>query len=313
MTVSVLALAGGVGGAKLALGLSRVLPPERLTIVVNTGDDEEFYGLHVSPDLDTVMYTLASLVNTDTGWGVAGDSFNALEALKAYGVPAWFNLGDRDLATHLRRSELLREGHTLSQVTETLCCTLGIRHRVVPMSDDRVRTIVETDEGDLPFQVYFVKRRCEPVVGGLRYEGAEDAMPSPHFKAVLKDPELLGVVLCPSNPFLSIAPILAVSGVREQLATMQGTRVVVSPIVGGEALRGPAAKIMGELGHEVSCVGVAKQYVGLCDIFVIDDVDKEHAEAIAALGMRPEVCPTVMVSEEDKIRLARHIFGLLGG
>ena len=313
MTVSVLALAGGVGGAKLALGLSRVLSPERLTIVVNTGDDEEFYGLHVSPDLDTVMYTLASLVNPDTGWGVAGDSFNALEALKAYGVPAWFNLGDRDLATHLRRSELLRKGHTLSQVTETLCRALGVKNQVVPMSDDRVRTIVETDEGNLPFQVYFVKRRCEPKVKGLRYEGAEDATPSPHFMAALKDPELSGVVLCPSNSFLSIAPILAVSGVREQLATVQGTRVVVSPIVGGEALRGPAAKIMDELGHEVSCVGVAKQYVGLCDIFVIDEVDQGHAEAIAALGMRPEVCPTVMESEEDKIRLARHIFGLLGG
>ncbi len=313
MTVSVLALAGGVGGAKLGLGLSRVLPPENLTIVVNTGDDEEFYGLHVSPDLDTVMYTLAGLTNPETGWGVAGDTFNALEALKSYGAPSWFNLGDRDLALHLRRTELLCKGHTLSQVTETLCCALGVRHRIAPMSDAKVRTIVESDEGDLPFQVYFVKRRCEPTVNGLRFQGAEDAVPSPDFMDALQSKELSGLVFCPSNPFLSIWPILAISGVRESIAAFQGIRVAVSPIVGGEALRGPAAKIMRELGQEASCVGVARQYVGLCDVFVIDEADRDHADAIMTLGMSVEVCSTVMESEEDKIRLASHICCLLEG
>ena len=308
---SVLALAGGVGGAKLALGLARVMPPEKLTVVVNTGDDEEFYGLHVSPDLDTVMYTLAGIVNRDTGWGLSEDTFNTLDALKSYGMPTWFKLGDRDLATHLRRTELLRKGCTLSQATETLCCVLGVRHRIVPMTDARVRTVVESDEGDLSFQTYFVKRRCEPAIRGLHFEGGGSAIPSPDFMTALQDRKLSGIVFCPSNPFLSIAPILAVGGVREKMAAIQGARVVVSPIVGREALRGPAAKMMRELGLEVSCVGVARQYVGLCDVFVIDEVDKKHADTITALGMRVEVCPTVMEGEEDKVRLATHICGLL--
>ena len=302
-----MALAGGVGGAKLALGLARVLPPEKLTIVVNTGDDEVFHGLHVSPDLDTVMYALAGLTNPETGWGVADDTFNCHGTLEAYGGPTWFNLGDKDMATHIRRTELLGEGWSLSQVTGELSGRLGVAHRIVPMSDDKVRTIVETDEGDLPFQDYFVKRQCRPVVKGIHFDSAEGAGPSPGFLAALEGASAL--VFCPSNPFLSIAPILAVPGVRERIASFSGSgpRIAVSPIVGGEALRGPAAKLLRELGHDVSCLGVARYYQGLCDIFLIDEVDRRYIDSIESLGMRAEAARTVMVSDEDKIRLATEI------
>ncbi len=314
----VLALAGGVGGAKLVFGLAKTLPPDRLTIVVNTGDDEVFHGLYVSPDLDTVMYALAGLTNPDTGWGVRDDTFHALEMLGRYGGPTWFNLGDRDLATHIRRTELLRHGHTLSQATAELCRSLGVQHRVVPMSDQRVRTILETDEGDLSFQAYFVQRRCEPVVKAVRFEDTQGdgldmaggVRPSPGLCAALESASAL--VLCPSNPFLSIAPILAVPGVRDRIAAFRGPRVAVCPIVGGAALRGPAAKILAELGYPVSCAGVARQYHGLCDIFVLDDVDRCHAGAIGELGMRPAVAPTVMNSDEDKVRLAACVLRLIG-
>ena len=308
---SVLALAGGVGGAKLALGLARVLPSKELTVVVNTGDDEEFYGLHVSPDLDTVMYTMAGVANPETGWGLADDTFNALKIIGQYGVSTWFNLGDKDLATHLVRTEMMRTGHTLSEVTDILCAALGVKHKVAPMSDQRIRTIVETEEGDLSFQTYFVKRHCEPKVKGFRYEMARDAMPSPKFTLALESKDLSGIIVCPSNPFLSIAPILTLPGIKAILQATERPRVIVSPIVGGEALRGPAAKIMTELGHETSSLEIARQYQGLCDVFVIDPADQQYAENIADLGMRPEIFPTVMNNEEDKVRLAKHIIGLL--
>ena len=310
MTTPILALAGGVGGAKLALGLSRILPPENLTIVVNTGDDEVFHGLHVSPDLDTMMYALAGLTNPDTGWGVVGDTFNTLEMLGRYGAPTWFNLGDKDFATHVRRTQLLNQGLSLSEVTDTLCRSLGIRHSIVPMSDARVRTVVETDEGDLAFQVYFVQRQCDPVAKGIHFESADGISPSWGFLTALENAH--SIVFCPSNPFLSVAPILSVPGVRDRIASFPGTRVAVSPIVGGEALRGPAAKLLEELGHDVSCLGVAKQYQGLCDIFLIDEVDRHHAHAIEKLGMRVEVAPTIMLTDEDKVRLATHLCQLLG-
>ena len=268
MTRPVLALAGGVGGAKLALGLSRVLSPEELTIVVNTGDDEIFHGLHVSPDLDTMMYALAGLTNQQTGWGVTGDTFNGLEMLGRYGNPTWFNLGDKDLATHIKRTELRRERYTLTEATRELCSLLGIRHPIAPMSDDTVSTVVDTDEGNLPFQVYFVQRRCEPVARAIRFLGAEVAHASRAFIDALEQAGSL--VICPSNPFLSVEPILAVPGIRERISSFKGCRMAVSPIVGGQALRGPAAKLLEELGHDVSCVGVARHYQGLCDIFVID-------------------------------------------
>ena len=309
MSGPVLALAGGVGGAKLAVGLARVLPPEELTIVVNTGDDEVFHGLHVSPDLDTMMYALAGLTNQETGWGIAGDCFNTLEMLGRYGSSTWFNLGDRDLATHIRRTELLGRGWSLSEVTRELCKGLGVRHRMVPMSDDEVRTVVETDEGEMSFQVYFVKHQCEPVANGVHFDYGPDSKPSEGFLAALDEAD--SIVFCPSNPFLSIAPMLAVPGVEERIKAFAGARVAVSPIVGGEALRGPAAKLLEELGHEVSCAGVAEQYRGLCDIFVIDDVDRRHTAAIGDLGMRVELAPIVMADEDDKVRLARQVCRLL--
>ncbi|MCH8225867.1 MAG: 2-phospho-L-lactate transferase [Chloroflexi bacterium] len=307
----VLALAGGVGGAKLVLGLSRLLPPEQLVIVVNTGDDECFHGLHVSPDLDTVMYTLAGLADPEKGWGLTGETFNALEMLGRYGADTWFNLGDRDLATHIRRTQLLHQGATLSEATAELCQRLGIAHRIVPMSDEPVRTMLDTEDGELPMQQYFVKQLAEPKVRGVRYAGAESALPSPGFQGALDQAKL--VVFCPSNPFLSLDPILAIPGVRESLKGFPGHRVAVSPIVGGAALRGPAAKIMSELGHEVSSVGVARRMTDICDIFFIDDQDSGLSPAIAALGIKPVPAPTIMISEADKVGLARRVLAVGAG
>jgi LPPG:FO 2-phospho-L-lactate transferase len=307
----VLALAGGVGGAKLALGLARVLPPDRLVIAVNTGDDDYFYGLHVSPDLDTVMYTLAGLANPETGWGLAGDTFNALGMLRCYGADTWFNLGDRDLATHIQRTQLLQQGATLSEVTARLCRALGVAHCVIPMSDAPVRTVLSTDEGELPMQDYFVRRRSEPRVRSIQYQGAAQARPAPGLLAALDQARL--VVLCPSNPFLSVGPILAMSSFRERLAGFSGLRVAVSPIVGGAALRGPAAKIMAELGHEVSSAGVAAYYRGVCDAFLMDDQDASLAPAVARMGIRPVTAPIVMESEADKVALAERILELGSG
>lgn len=307
----VLALAGGVGGAKLALGLARILPPERLTIVVNTGDDEEFHGLHVSPDLDTMAYTLSGWYNQETGWGVAGDSFETLAVLKRLGADAWFNLGDRDFAMHIRRTELLRQGMTLSQVTAELTGRLGIEHPIVPMSDQPVRTVLETDAGTLSMQEYFVKRRAAPTVRSIRYAGAENAEPSPGFTEALESAD--AIVYCPSNPHLSVAPILAVPGVREAIASHTACRAAVSPIVGGDAVRGPAGKIMGELGAEVSAVGVAREYRGLCDVLVVDTQDAGLSDAIAAVGIAPAVTGTIMQTDEDKIALARTVLGLQRG
>lgn len=306
--VEVLALSGGVGGAKLALGLSRILPPERLTVVVNTGDDQEFHGLHVAPDLDTVVYTLAGTVSPETGWGVEGDTFHMLESLSQLGGETWFRLGDRDLATHLRRTELARSGWTLSEITEELCRRLGVTHRVVPATDGRLRTVLITDEGDLPFQTYFVRRRCEPAILGLRFEGAEHAGLSPAFELALGSADLL--VFCPSNPWLSVEPILSVSGAREAVESFPGLRVAVSPIVGGQALKGPAAKIMTELGYERSSVGIARYYRGLADVLVLDREDENQADAVRALGLRPHVTGTILASLEDKVALARELLDL---
>ncbi|MCI0846372.1 MAG: 2-phospho-L-lactate transferase [Chloroflexi bacterium] len=307
----VLALAGGVGGAKLVLGLSRLLPPDQLVIVVNTGDDECFHGLHVSPDLDTVMYTLAGLADPEKGWGLTGETFNALEMLGRYGADTWFNLGDRDLATHIRRTQLLHQGATLSEATAELCQRLGIAHRIVPMSDEPVRTMLDTEDGELAMQQYFVKQLAEPKVRGVRYAGAESALPSPGFQGALDQAKL--VVFCPSNPFLSLDPILAIPGVRESLKGFTGHRVAVSPIVGGAALRGPAAKIMSELGHEVSSVGVARRMTDICDIFFIDDQDSGLSPAIAALGIKPVAAPTIMINEADKVGLARRVLAVGAG
>ena len=308
MAVEVLAFAGGVGGAKLALGLARVLPPDRLTIVVNTGDDETFHGLHVSPDLDTVMYTLAGLSNPETGWGLTGDTFNTLGMLKRYGVDTWFNLGDLDMATHLRRTQLLAQGATLSDVTSELCLRLGVEHRVAPMSDQSVRTLLNTEAGEMAMQEYFVKHRSEPTVKDIRYAGADMASPSVALTDALAEARM--VVLCPSNPFLSIGPILAVPGVREGLESFSGIRVAVSPLIGESAFRGPAAKIMAELGKTVSSAGVAQEYAGITDYFLIDERDTNQSPQIAALGMKPLHAPIVMDTEADKVALAEYVLGL---
>ena len=304
----VLALAGGVGGAKLALGLSRILPPDRLVIVVNTGDDEVFHGLHVSPDLDTMTYTLSGLYNPETGWGIDGDSFETLQMLNRLGADTWFNLGSRDFAMHIRRTELLAQGSSLSQVTSQLTAHLGIKHPVVPMSDQPVRTVLDTDAGTLSMQEYFVKRRAEPVVNSINYVGAADARPSPGFASALE--VATAIVICPSNPFLSVAPILAIPGVRDAIAEHRAPRVAVSPIVGGTAVRGPAGKIMQELGADVSAVGVAREYRQICDVLVLDSQDEDLAGAVAAEGVEAAVMPTIMQTDEDKVQLAERALAL---
>ena len=313
----ILALAGGVGGAKLAAGLQAALDsPRDLLTAVNTGDDFEHLGLTICPDLDTVMYTLSGRANPETGWGLAGESWNFLEALGALGGEDWFRLGDRDLATHVERTRRLRAGETLSRVTADLAARLGVPSRIAPMSDDPVRTVVETPDGDLPFQEYFVRRRCEPAVRGLRFEGAPAARMSAAFEAALADPGLDAVVVCPSNPYLSIDPILAVPGVRAALAGCAAPVVAVSPIVGGRAIKGPAAKIMEELGVEVSAAAVAARYRDLVDGFVLDETDRALAAAIesedAAGGRAPlrvAVEQTVMRTGEDRTRLAAQVLG----
>ena len=305
----VLALAGGVGGAKLCLGLTKVLEPDELRIVVNTGDDEEFYGLHVSPDLDTVTYTLAGLANPNTGWGIRGDTFDTLSSLGKLGEDTWFGVGDRDLATHIVRTNMLGQGRTLSDVTEHISRSLGVDHSIAPMTDDRVRTTVLTESGPMPFQTYFVKLRCEPKVTGVRFDGAEDATMSAAFEEGLNSCDAL--VICPSNPYLSVAPILSIPSVRSKIERLLGVRIAVSPIVGGRALKGPAGKMLSELGEDVSCVGVARQYIGLCDVFVIDEIDRGLSEDIKFLGMEAAVLNTVMKTDEDKAALARSILDIV--
>ena len=306
----ILALAGGVGGAKLADGLARTLGPEELAIAVNTGDDFEHLGLRVSPDLDTVMYTLAGMANSATGWGQAGETWSFMDALAKLGGPTWFRLGDRDLATHVERTRRLAAGESLSSVTRVLCEKLGLRTALLPMSDNAVPTRVRTDAGWLDFQEYFVREQCRPALREVRYDGAERAAPSAGLAGALASPELEGVVICPSNPYLSVSPILALPGVRDAMRASR-TVVAVSPIVGGEAIKGPAAKIMKELDAEVSALGVARWYAGLVDTLVIDRGDEALAPAIEALGMHAAVRETVMRDTADRMRLARECVALI--
>lgn len=301
----ILALAGGVGGAKLALGLSRVLAPDELCIVVNTGDDFLHLGLHVSPDLDSVMYALAGMASEERGWGIEGESWNFMAALERIGGDTWFQLGDRDLATHIARTQLLRQGRMLSEVTRTLARRLGIEHLIVPMTDDPVRTIVRTAESRIAFQDYFVRQQCKPVVDGFEFGGAKTARPAPAFEAKLKDERLAGVIICPSNPYVSIDPILALPRVREQLGALTAPVVAVSPIVAGAAIKGPLAKMMAELGVEVSAASVARHYDRLVDGLIIHRADEGSAAQIESLGPRVLVADTVMNSLDDRLRLAR--------
>jgi len=300
----VLALCGGVGGAKLALGLQSVVAPGQLTLAVNTGDDFEFLGLHISPDLDTVLYTLAGLNDTARGWGRADETWNFMATLRELGAEDWFSLGDRDLAIHLERTRRLRAGETLTDVMGDLARRTGVNARLLPMTDSPLRTVVHTPAGELPFQHYFVKHRCEPVVTGISFAGASQAVANPALSQALADPGLTAIVVCPSNPFLSIDPILSVRGLRAALQDSMAPIVVVSPLVGGQAVKGPTAKIMGELGLDVNSQSIAEHYAGLIDGMVIDTSDAADA---AALGIPVHVTRTLMRSTEDKCSLAREV------
>jgi LPPG:FO 2-phospho-L-lactate transferase len=306
----ILALAGGVGGAKLAAGLARVLPPGELVIAVNTGDDFEHLGLHVSPDVDTVMYTLAGIANPDTGWGQADETWSFMQALARLGGPTWFRLGDRDLATNVERTRRLAAGETLGEATRAICASLGVRHALVPMSDDPLRTVVHTDRGALEFQHYFVRERCEPRVERIEYRHAADARPGGAFAAALKHPALRGIVICPSNPYLSIGPFLVIPGVREAIAACAKV-IAVSPIIAGKAVKGPAAKLMRELGAEPGVQEVARFYRGIARMLVIDRADAALAPAVEALGLQAAVEDTLMHDDAGRERLARACIALL--
>ena len=298
----IVALSGGVGGAKLVLGLSRVLPQEDLLVVCNTGDDFEHLGLSISPDIDTVMYTLAGLAHQELGWGRRDESWAFMETMEQLGGEVWFRLGDRDLAVHVERTRRLRAGESLSAVTADLCRRLGVMTRVVPMSDDPVRTRLRTEEGWLEFQDYFVRRHCAPVVSELHFEGAAQARPSPQLLAALRDPGLQAVVICPSNPFISIEPILALPGLRAAVMDCRAPVIAVSPIIGGKAVKGPTAKLMTELGLNASAAVVAQRYEELLDGYVMD-----HADTSEIMGMRAKVtlAQTLMRTLDEREALAR--------
>jgi len=301
------ALSGGVGGAKLALGLDRVLSPGELTVVANTGDDFEHLGLHISPDIDTLLYTLAARANLDTGWGRAGESWSFMSALAELGQPVWFRLGDKDLAAHVLRTHRLRQGSSLSQVTRELAGHYGLATAVLPMSDDVVRTRVRTDAGWLDFQNYFVEQQCSPAVHELCYVGADAANPAPGVTSALHARGLEVICICPSNPYLSIDPILAVAGIRCALEQAAAPIIAVSPIVGGRALKGPTARIMSELGHRNSVVSIALHYRDVIDGLVIDEVDRVYARSIEKLGIEVHVAQTIMKSLEDRCSLAAQV------
>ncbi|MCB2072176.1 MAG: 2-phospho-L-lactate transferase [Novosphingobium sp.] len=308
----VLALSGGVGGAKLAAGLAAVLPAGRLTIAVNTGDDFEHLGLTVCPDIDSVVYALAGLNDTERGWGVADERWRAMDMLGKLGEAQWFNLGDRDLGMHIARSWRLRDGQSLSEVTARLTGELGIVHPVVPMSDTPVRTQVETEEGLLEFQRYFVGEQCRPVARSIRFAGTPGAVPSPGFSQALERDDLAAVVICPSNPYLSVDPIMAVDGVRDVLLSRRVPCIAVSPLVGGKALKGPLTKLIEELGKASDNASIAQHYRGLVDQLVIDECDAADAEGLRELGVSVTVTQTVMREAADREMLAREVLAAVG-
>ncbi len=300
----IVALSGGIGGAKLALGLSLVVPGADLVVVANTGDDFEHLGLSISPDLDTLMYTLAGLDDPQRGWGRRDETWTFMAALEALGGETWFRLGDGDLATHVERTRRLHAGETLSAITADFCRRLGIGPRIVPATDDRLRTRLRTAEGWLDFQDYFVRRKCAPAVQELAYDGAASARTHPDILSALQDPRLRAVVICPSNPFVSIEPILAVGGLRQAIADCAAPVVAVSPIIGGRAVKGPTAKMMSELGLPVSATAVARRYADLLDAYVLDHADAADA---AGLGIPTTAAPTLMLTLDDRVALARQV------
>ncbi len=303
----VLAFSGGVGGAKLALGLSHLLTPEQLTIVVNTADDFEHLGLSISPDIDTLIYTLAGLNDQQQGWGLANESWQVMAALEQRGSETWFRLGDRDIATHLERSQRLASGQTLAEVTAALADQLGVKHPILPMSDDPVRTRLLTAEGELAFQQYFVREQCQPVIDRFYFSGLDQARPQADFLRLLQSEPLDAIIICPSNPFLSVEPIISLQGVRQAMRDNPAPVVAISPIVAGLAIKGPAAKMMQELSMPATALAVAEYYGDLLDGFVIDESDRALLEPIKALGIDVAVCPTVMKNLQDRIDLAASV------
>lgn len=302
--MKIVALAGGVGGAKFAHGLAQILPPEDLTVIVNTGDDFEHYGLYICPDLDTVCYTLAGLANPETGWGRVDETWKVIENASKLGGPDWFRLGDRDLGTHLERTRRLKEGQTLSQITKDFCKAWGVEQTVLPMSDQPVRTIVETEAGDLAFQEYFVRRRCGPRVKGFRFEGVEVAEPAPGTRETIRSAD--AIIICPSNPWVSIDPILQVLSPLPKGEGL-GVRVfAISPIIGGQTVKGPAAKMFRELGIEPSALAVANHYCDLVNGFVLDKID-EQLKGDIGINMSTMVTDTLMKDRNDRSRLAQDV------
>jgi LPPG:FO 2-phospho-L-lactate transferase len=300
-------LAGGTGGTKLAHGFALLESAIELSIIANVGDDAEIHGLHVSPDIDALMYTLAGLADPERGWGIKDDTFTAHAMFARYEAPTWFTLGDADLATNVERTRRLREGASLTDATGAMAAALGIRPRILPATDDRLRTVVETDEGELDFQEYFVHRRQEPEVRAVRFDGAESARPSSALLAAIGEAEV--VVIGPSNPIVSIGPILALAGVRDAMSTTSARRIAVSPIIGGRALKGPADRMLASLGHGSSAPSVARLYEGLIDRFVLDQTDASLRDEVRGSA----VLPTVMRSEADRAALARQLLELEAG
>ena len=305
----IVALAGGVGAAKFLLGLLHILPAEQIIVVGNTGDDVELHGLRICPDLDTVTYTLSGIVNADRGWGIAGDTFHCLQQLSSYQVPSWFNLGDRDLATHLFRTSLLRQGLSLTEVTSKICAALEVGCRVLPMSDGYHPTYLRTDCGTMHLQEYMVREMCHPRIQEVCYTDIDQATVPVQVQQAVSEAE--AVILCPSNPFISIGPILAVPGMRACIERASAPVIAITPIVGGEALKGPAAKMLKELGYAVSATAVAEIYRDLVDVFVLDERDATSSREVERLGMKVEVTNTVMKTLDDKIHLAGRVTELI--
>lgn len=310
MAAKVTLLSGGVGGSKLALGFSKILPPQQFTVIANTGDDFQFLGLHISPDCDTLIYTLAGLVDPVTGWGVSGDTFHALEVAGSLGAADWFRLGDRDLGLHLYRTSRLREGMPLSEITRRIAAVMGTNCSVIPMCDKPVPTRIDTDHGDLHLQEYLVRHGMRPVVNGIRYENIDQAEPAPGIAESLAGSDL--IIAAPSNPFISVGPILAVPRMKQLIQEARGLKIGISPIVSGKALKGPLAKMLEQLGHRVSATTVARMWADWLEVFVVDESDAGLRTEIQDLGLRCVVLPTVMTSIEDKKMLAQQILDMAG-
>ena len=302
-----LALSGGIGGAKLALGLEHIFNSPKLMIAGNTGDDFEHFGLNISPDLDTLLYTLSGKSDLERGWGLANETWSFMKAMKEIGGETWFQLGDRDLAIHVERTRRLKEGERLSLITSSFCRKFGVKSHIVPATDDSLKTLVKTPKGILSFQHYFVRDQCRPKILGLNYEGSENAQPCPALEEALESSLLETVVLCPSNPFLSIDPILAVKGVREKLKSSNARVLAVSPIVGGDAVKGPTANNLRDLGFSVSAYAIAKYYSDFIDGFMLDKGDENEISQIESLGIQVGLADTVMTDLQSKIKLAEDV------